>query len=97
MGKFKFANGTSRNVHPLASCRGRHCVIHAPSAHSMVTWPMVLRETGLVERQCPHGTGHPDPDSVDYFNKYDPIDGRRGSWGVHGCDGCCLDPDQLKG
>lgn len=31
---------------------------------NMSTWPTVHRESGLVERKCPHGIGHPDPDSV---------------------------------
>jgi hypothetical protein len=46
--------------------------------------PMVLRESGLVERLCVHGVGHPDPDSVAYFDRHEVrgID-------VHGCDGCC--------
>jgi hypothetical protein len=33
---------------------------------------------------CPHGIGHPDPDSVAFFEK----NGDTG-FGVHGCDGCC--------
>ena len=76
------------NVHALEDCRGRHCVIHNPSTHKMSDWPMHLRETGLVERICEHGVGHPDPDSAAYFNEYGHV-GARGSWGVHGCDGCC--------
>jgi hypothetical protein len=75
-------------VHSESSCRGRHCVIHNPSDHNMRDWPMHLRETGLVERICEHGVGHPDPDSRAYFDEYGPI-GSRGAWGVHGCDGCC--------
>jgi hypothetical protein len=33
-----------------------------------------------MERICPHGIGHPDPDDPAFKN---PIEG------VHGCDGCC--------
>ncbi len=71
-------------IHDEKKCRGRHCPIHNPSAHGMVDWPKVVRETGLIERTCPHGIGHPDPDSVAYFDHI----GREG-FGVHGCDGCC--------
>lgn len=52
--------------------------------HHMVKWPKVIRENTLVERICPHGIGHPDPDSLIYFE-------RKGveMMDVHGCDGCC--------
>lgn len=30
------------------------------------------------------GVGHPDPDSVAYFERHDIT-----HMGVHGCDGCC--------
>ena len=65
-------------VHGAARCAGAVCCIHAPSAHHMRSWPQVWRaDRGLVERLCPHGTGHPDPDDL------------RGSTAVHTCDGCC--------
>ena len=79
-----------RNVHPKSSCEGTNCCIHNPSKHKMVKWPRHLRETGLVERICKHGIGHPDPDSARWLNENDTVIGRRGSWGVHGCDGCCF-------
>ena len=65
------------NVHDPALCAGRPCCIHAPSNHSMSEFPQNFRwDRGIVERICPHGIGHPDPD--------DPtLDA------VHGCDGCC--------
>lgn len=81
---------TWHNVHPKAACAGRTCVIHNPSDHSMVTWPRHLRETGLVERICEHGVGHPDPDSARWMNE-NAWEGSRGTWGMHGCDGCCLE------
>lgn len=31
----------------------------------------------MMERMCPHGIGHPDPDEI-------TLDV------VHGCDGCCI-------
>jgi hypothetical protein len=78
------------NVHPSAQCEGRACCIHNPSDHHMRDWPMVWRpDRGLMERTCPHGIGHPDPDHMAYVltmpgwvDEYDS--------GVHGCDGCCM-------
>ena len=52
-------------------------------SNHMSKWPKNIRETGLVERVCPHGIGHPDPDW---------LKGKPSHWGVHGCDGCCSTP-----
>jgi hypothetical protein len=73
--------------HRKDQCRGGHCPFHNPSDHIMVDWDMFLRETGLIERICPHGVGHPDPDSAAFLNA-----NGGGGYGVHGCDGCCVDP-----
>ena len=63
-------------VHPPGVCAGRACVVHGPSEHHMRDWPMVWRPfRGQVERTCPHGIGHPDPDQAGDT--------------THGCDGCC--------
>lgn len=75
------------HTHAPTLCRGEFCCIHNPSDHKMQHWPMNLRETGLIERLCPHGVGHPDPDSVDWMNSVT----KQNSWGVHGCDGCCIE------
>lgn len=83
-------------VHKKASCAGQHCCVHNPSNHYMVNWRRHLRETGLVERICQHGVGHPDPDSARWMNENDPIEGRRGSWGIHGCDGCCMPENKYR-
>jgi hypothetical protein len=85
---FDFLNGTFV-VHRRQDCTGP-CPIHNPSLHPMVEEPMILRETNLIERQCHHGVGHPDPDSLAYLNEHG-LEGQRGSWGVHGCcgEGCC--------
>lgn len=73
------------NIHNDSQCSGEHCCIHNPSDHHMRSWPMVWRkDKGVMERICPHGIGHPDPDGAahnvrigrDYLN-------------IHGCDGCC--------
>ncbi len=76
-------------VHAFDVCRqDQFCAIHRPSHHGMRAWPMHLRETGLIERVCSHGVGHPDPDSARYFNERGPV-GSRGTWTIHGCCGCC--------
>ena len=52
----------------------------------MRDWPQVWRDdTGVMERTCPHGIGHPDPDHMAYVLSVNPesVDG------IHGCDGCC--------
>ena len=61
----------------------------------MRKWPKTVRATGLTERVCEHGVGHPDPDSVAWkeawARKHQP--GSVGAWGVHGCDGFCAPPE----
>ena len=56
-------------------------------------WPVTRRMDAfafpLLEIECPHGVGHPMPESVQHLDDIGPK-GARGSWGVHGCDGCCL-------
>jgi len=77
--------------HNKKACAGQACCIHNPSKHHMVDWPLVLRESTLMERKCPHGIGHPDPDSLAWMER----NGRKG-YGVHGCDGCCQKPKALR-
>jgi hypothetical protein len=84
-------SGTGQNlwVHPKASCRGPFCVIHNPSDHHMKDWPTNWRQDKQsMERICPHGIGHPDPDEVAFLMK---IGGPlvRLDLVIHGCDGCC--------
>lgn len=65
------------HVHPSDRCEGQHCVIHHPSDHHMREWPLNWRDDRkLMERICPHGVGHPDPDDINIDH-------------IHGCDGCC--------
>lgn len=62
-------------VHPRSQCEGRGipCCIHDPSGHHMRTWPMNWRgDTGVMERICPHGCGHPDPDHMAYVRSLTP-------------------------
>lgn len=75
--------GSTREFHTHDSsvCAPHPCCVHRPSNHHMKEWPQHYREdTGVTERICPHGVGHPDPDQPW------PADDWR--W-VHGCDGCC--------
>lgn len=67
----------------------QHCPFDKPSDHKMVSWPLLIRvdRGGLCERLCEHGVGHPDPDSEAFLYEISPS----GAWGVHGCDGCCVD------
>lgn len=73
------------NVHAAERCAGRPCVLHNPSDHHMRDWPLVWRgDRRIMERTCPHGIGHPDPDDMAYQRTLP-----NGDPGVHGCDGCC--------
>lgn len=80
-----YTTGTGQlitGVHDPALCEGRPCTIHHPSGHHMRDWPTHWRGDGPfdiwhgMERICPHGVGHPDPDGLDPDR-------------IHGCDGCC--------
>lgn len=83
----------SRLFHPEDVCQGEYCCIHNPSDHQMVDWPLILRgdRIPLMERICPHGIGHPDPDCLDYLRRVDPPkdDQDFWHWEIHGCDWCC--------
>ena len=80
-------------THLPSECAGEFCCIHNPSQHHMRTWPQNWRsDRRLMERICPHGVGHPDPDDVAY---------QRRTFGdaakyvdIHGCDGCCGRSDE---
>ena len=64
-------------VHSSDECAGEYCTIHNMSNHAMRAFPQHWRsDRRIMERICPHGIGHPDPD--------DPTADT-----VHGCDGCC--------
>lgn len=72
-------------IHDEQRCRGTFCTYHNPSDHHMVEWPKYVRASGLIERTCTHGVGHPDPDSVEWIVRVTGQD----HWYSHGCDGCC--------
>ena len=92
-------------THPGEKCEGRGipCCIHFPSDHHMRDWEMNWRaDTGVMERLCPHGIGHPDPDHMAYVRSLTPEHDCPGrgqcpyphlEWqGTHGCDLCCVPP-----
>jgi hypothetical protein len=73
-------------VHPEYSCKGEFCTIHNRSDHRMRSFPQHWRgDRGIMERVCPHGIGHPDPDEYKLLGE--------NGWAeaVHGCDGCCVE------
>lgn len=77
---------TGIRTHTPDKCAGRNCVVHNPSEHHLLSWPIVYRsDKGTVERTCLHGVGHPDPDDA-AFQKANGRDYLL----IHGCDGCCV-------
>lgn len=73
--------GQRLRVHKKSECSGQ-CPIHNPSDHHMKDWPTNWRgDKGIMERICPHGIGHPDPDDIN-VKKHKHL-------AIHGCDGCC--------
>jgi hypothetical protein len=66
------------NVHASNKCKNDYCTLHNPSDHHMLGFPQRWRQDRhIMERMCPHGVGHPDPDDIALNT-------------VHGCDGCCV-------
>ena len=59
-------------------------------------WPVHRRETYLIEAICPHGVGHPIPESIEHMDAYGH-GGAVGTWGIHGCDGCCSRANEVSG
>lgn len=78
-------------VHKRIECSDRKaCAIHNPSDHAMRKFKIKWRIPGPfdikplhLERICPHGVGHPDPDNAAFHRA------NGSSVDVHGCDGCC--------
>lgn len=57
-------------VHRPDVCEGMICALHSPTRHAMRDWPIRWRgqprSSRRLERVCPHGVGHPDPDDYVY-------------------------------
>lgn len=76
------------NTHPRGDTCEQGCVIHNRTAHHMQHWPLHWRgDRKIFERICTHGVGHPDPDQGPYWASAD----QDWQW-VHGCCGCCRNP-----
>lgn len=70
------------NTHAPDQCMGPVCCIHNPSDHPMRDFPQQYRfDRRIMERVCPHGVGHPDPDDLRIWLGEEPV--------LHGCCGCC--------
>lgn len=69
-------------AHSVEYCQGMSCALHRRTPHAMRSFPQHWRaDRGIIERVCPHGIGHPDPDDLRITRGHDN--------GMHGCDGCC--------
>ena len=69
--------------HKKATCKGPNCPIHNRSNHHMRSWPQNWRDDRkIMERICPCGIGHPDPDEPRIISGEDN--------GDHGCCGHCI-------
>lgn len=89
MEDFRLPSGQVLRVHARSTCTGRHCCIHHPSDHVLRDRPLHWRaDRRLMERLCPHGIGHPDPDDVAHHAAVEGWVSARW-YSVHGCDGCC--------
>ncbi len=85
--KNKHSHFIMAHVHDADSCEAP-CVIHTPSDHHMRDWDLAFFNSTL-DRVCPHGYGHPDPDSVEFARKHHPEQ----TFEPHThCDGCCIKP-----
>ena len=89
--------GRGPSFHQIAHCENGDypCAVHSPSeANPMRTWDFTVRleKFGLMERFCPHGIGHTDPDSLAWAHRHydDSLGGKNvDALAIHGCDGCC--------
>jgi len=80
------AGGEVLATHGPAICTPP-CAVHKPSNHGMMDWALNWRgDKQIFERICPHGVGHPDPDSVWYV---EVVHNQPSTISIHGCDGCC--------
>jgi hypothetical protein len=88
--RIPMSDGRTLLTHNASLCaKDEFCSIHKPSNHSMVDFPRLWRaDRGLMERVCPHGIGHPDPDDI-AFKERTIVNFKDYAFGVHGCDGCC--------
>lgn len=76
-------------AHHPALCEGSPCAVHHPSDHVMKDWPQHWRrDRRIIERICPCGVGHPDPDHLAFLRTIMSAKQVEAE-SVHGCCGCC--------
>jgi len=74
--------------HRSRECWGNVCSLHRRTEHRLREWPQSWRpDIYRMERLCPHGIGHPDPDDYYIRNGQDK--------GTHACDGCCCQEEPI--
>ena len=82
LARIEHTNIVLRNVHQSDDCIGEWCTIHNRLEHPMRSFPQHWREDrAIMERICPHGVGHPDPDDSKLRGNDTDT--------VHGGEGCC--------
>lgn len=89
MENYTTGTGQTIRVHNKNDDCMEGCAIHNPSPSPVTGFPTHWREDRrLMERICPHGIGHPDPDHLKFVMK---LGGPLAvySESMHGCDGCC--------
>ena len=84
-------NGDVLQSHTVTACDGFPCPLHDPSDHPLRYAPLNWRsDRYLMERICPCGVGHPDPDHLIHVSR---LYSEGVAWGqsTHGCcpRGCC--------
>lgn len=96
MERVTLVGGQMMYAHSADRCEGKPCCIHNPSDHHMVEWHQFWRDdVSKMERICPHGIGHPDPDDLMFRLS---IDYESAEWvSTHACDGCCKGEDLGSG
>ena len=82
-------SGQELDVHKRIDCRGPWCVVHAPMQGPWDLWPTYWRsDRRIMERICPHGTGHPVAEDYGRLPDHEL---------VHGCCGCPCSPNVIDG
>ena len=95
MERVQLEGGQWMMAHASHRCEGEVCCIHNPTDHHMREWPQHWRDdAGKMERFCPHGIGHPDPDDITFQLNDDDGEVKKDWISIHGCDGCCNPPKE---
>lgn len=88
------------NVHFPITCEGSYCVIHNPSDHPLRDAPthwrprrLDTRRGEIMERICPHGNFHPDPDDLAFIAR-NSGDEKAKILADHDCCGCCKEEEE---